>query len=322
MVSQLNVVNEERVTVTSSNAQVQVLENVLNVASLDQDEGKLGLALRVSGILQTTLDIEQLIVLFGQQIKPAIPHTEISYLNDLSGISINQAPKSYSNSCSYRLLVNDNPLGTLTLHRDWAFTQEEAKVLEYTLCSLVYPLRNAILYREAVQASHKDPLTGINNRAALDEALTREVRLAKRYKRPLSIIVLDIDHFKVVNDTMGHAAGDCIIKTTTERTSACIRSTDMMFRYGGEEFVVLLNNTDSKGARYLADRIRKSIERTQSRCNNKVVSVTVSAGVATLCDEESEMNFFTRADKALYRAKNDGRNCVRTAKPLKDKTPV
>ena len=311
MVTQFNVVDEEEQSDSQSDS--QVINNILNVDKVADDNPKLGLALRVSNALQTTLDMEQLIGLFSQQISPALPHDSISYQNDAHGIIIAAKGRKKKYSCNYRILLNGKLLGEVSLHRNWEFGLEEGKVFEYTLCSLVYPLRNAILYQEALHAAHKDPLTGVNNRATLDETLVRETRLARRYERPLSIIVLDIDHFKVVNDTLGHAAGDCVIRATAERTASCIRSTDMLFRYGGEEFVILLSNTNSKGASYLAGRIRKAIERTQTHCNGTPAKVTVSLGVATLLSEENENDFFTRADSALYRAKNEGRNCVRIA---------
>jgi len=318
MVTQINVVDEEIQSEESTNS--QFINNILDVDKLADGNPKLGLALRVSNALQTTLDIEQLITLFSQQITPALPHDNISYQNDALGVLISPKGRKKKHSCNYRLLLNGELLGEVSLNRSWEFSPEEAKIFEYTLCSLVYPLRNAILYQEALHAAHKDPLTGVNNRATLDETLIRETRLARRYDRPLSIMVLDIDHFKNVNDTLGHAAGDCVIRTIADRTAACIRSTDMLFRYGGEEFVILLSNTNSKGASYLAGRIRKAIERTETHYSGTSVGVTVSVGVATLLPDESENDFFTRADTALYRAKKEGRNRVRIAE-FTEKSP-
>ena len=319
MVTQINVVDEETRADTSSDS--QYIDNILNVDEIAGNNPKLGLALRVSNALQTTLDIEQLVSLFSQQITPALPHDAIAYQNVAAGISIVPKGRKKKHSCKYRLLLNGTPLGEISLFRSWEFGIEESKVFEYTLCSLVYPLRNAIMYRDAIHAAHKDPLTGMNNRSTLEETLTRETRLARRYERPLSLIVMDIDNFKNINDTLGHSAGDCVIRSTAERTATCIRSTDMLFRYGGEEFVILLSNTSAKGASYLAGRIRKAIEHTVSHCKGKTANVTVSLGVATLQIDENEKDFFARADKALYKAKADGRNKVRIAEFMNEVQP-
>ena len=318
MVTQINVVNEDQAGITEGNT--QTINKLLNVDEVASDNPKLGLALRVSNALQTTLDINELITMFSQQISPALPHENIAYNNDLLAIAV-IPPSTTGHTCKFRLLVNNDPLGEITLYRSWEFSKEETKIFEYTLCSLVYPLRNAILYHEALHAAHKDPLTGVNNRATLDETLQRESRLAKRYERPLSLIVIDIDHFKNVNDTLGHAAGDSIIRSTAECTATCIRSTDILFRYGGEEFVVILSNTNASGAMFLAERIRRAIEKTKTICcSGTEKKVTASLGVATLMAEETEAEFFTRADKALYKAKKDGRNRVRIAEFIEDTT--
>ena len=170
------------------------------------------------------------------------------------------------------------------------------------------------MYRQALYAAHKDALTGVYNRSTLEENLNREVKLALRYKRHLSMIILDIDNFKAFNDTYGHSVGDKVIKATVEQTVACIRSTDIVFRYGGEEFVILLSNTDIEGTKYLAERIRQSVEQAAIEHENKKLKVTISLGIAELKDGEINANFFARADKALYEAKNCGKNCVKVAK--------
>ena len=269
-------------------------------------------ALRMTGLLQTTLEIDQLIELFSSQLKPLVSHGLVSFTNDEYGINCRRG-KSGPHTCNYRLVVNEEPLGELTLARHKPFADEEIKTIELMLCTLVYPLRNALLYRRALHAAHKDPLTGVNNRYTLNETLRREIDLARRHDRPLSLLVLDIDFFKKLNDSKGHAAGDCVLKQLAEQVTACMRGTDILFRYGGEEFVALLNNTDEAGALRVAERVRKAIERSDFRYNDEPIKVTVSLGVATLLENESEKTFFTRADEALYEAKSEGRNRVHIA---------
>lgn len=276
------------------------------------DSLRQALTMRVSTVLQTTLDTAELIGLFAQQAKPAIPFEGLSFINQEFDLSTEIGHAS-EHTYSYHLVAHNEKLGELRLSRKWELSTEESQIFEYLLCSLVYPLRNALRYHQAVTAAIKDPLTGVYNRANLEESLQREASLSRRYNRPLAMIVLDIDHFKSINDTLGHASGDCAIRAVAEQTNSVIRSTDILFRYGGEEFVVLLNNTDQSGATLLAERIRKSIEELHCVCQSgKPIRMTISLGVAELNQEDDCKSFFNRADQALYLAKKSGRNCVRS----------
>jgi len=306
MVTQLNIVSDEKTNHLISPGNV---ESINYSPEQNVSHSKMGIALKVSSVLQSTLEIEALAKLFSQQIKPAIPHDGFTYHNDPLGLAQHFGRKC-KNKCQYRLLVNGEPLGEISLHRRWEFSSEEKKVFEYTLCGLVYPLRNAIKYRHALHAAHKDPLTGVYNRSTLEENLNREVKLAQRYSRKLSMIVLDIDDFKQFNDNFGHEIGDQVLKTTVDRTISCIRGTDIIFRYGGEEFVILLSNTDLDGGAYLGERIRESVAQSSISHDNQSLNITISLGVAELKPDEMNAKFFSRADKALYRAKNEGKNQV------------
>ena len=159
------------------------------------------------------------------------------------------------------------------------------------------------------ELSEKDHLTMIFNRRKFFEILGAEVAKAKRYGRPLSIIMLDIDHFKNVNDTYGHNIGDIVLKTTTNAVSSVIREVDIFARYGGEEFMVLSPETGIKGALVLAEKIRGAVEK---HSYPAVGSITISAGVVELSGEDSAGALIKKADEALYLAKNRGRNRVET----------
>lgn len=181
------------------------------------------------------------------------------------------------------------------------------------IVGLVYPLRNALLYRRAVQSAQRDPLTGIGNRAALETALKREIDLSHRNGSPLAMMVFDLDHFKNVNDTYGHAAGDCALKQFAQTVGKCARGTDMLFRFGGEEFVLLLNNTEMMGATQLGERIREAVEEMELECEGARFGITVSVGVAATRIDDTPESLFKRADFLLYSAKSGGRNCVCSA---------
>jgi diguanylate cyclase (GGDEF)-like protein/PAS domain S-box-containing protein len=162
---------------------------------------------------------------------------------------------------------------------------------------------NELLERQA----KTDALTGIANRMRLNTELVIEIIKARRHKVPLALIIFDIDHFKLVNDTYGHLIGDTLLKEITNVVSNGIRSEDLFARWGGEEFVVLLPHTDLDGARIMAERLRTAIE---VNAFSDIGQITCSFGAAQFADSENQESFLNRADQALYTAKESGRNCV------------
>ncbi len=168
------------------------------------------------------------------------------------------------------------------------------------------------LLRRLHESSTRDPLTGAYNRRHFEERQREELAYALRHQTDLSLIMLDIDHFKRVNDTWGHPAGDAVIRHVAQVTPAQLRSEDVFARYGGEEFVVLLRATDLKGAVRVAERIRSSIEALSARFEGRALPATVSGGCASLSEggERSGAALMSRADERLYRAKDSGRNRI------------
>lgn len=155
-----------------------------------------------------------------------------------------------------------------------------------------------------------DPLTGAYNRNMLNVALPSEMERARRHNAPLAIILLDIDHFKRVNDSHGHQVGDRTLVWLTERISSQLRESDLLFRWGGEEFMVVAPNTDLAAACVVADRMRREIE--QSPLEPAGI-ITCSFGCSQFWLEDTTDTFIQRADRALYAAKDNGRNCVKRA---------
>lgn len=155
----------------------------------------------------------------------------------------------------------------------------------------------------------KDPLTQLWNRQALNENLEKEFNSWQRYKRPLSIVLWDLDHFKSINDTYGHAAGDKVLKTVAQLFLSLTRATDSIARYGGEEFMGIFPETGLEEAELLANKIREHIRESKFHYEGDSVQVTVSAGIAQFGHEDTIKDVLKRADEALYRAKAQGRNC-------------
>jgi diguanylate cyclase (GGDEF)-like protein len=167
-------------------------------------------------------------------------------------------------------------------------------------------------HEEIYRLTTVDGLTQVFNKRHFSEALAREVARATRYRRELSLVMFDLDHFKQVNDTHGHLAGDAVLKTLALTIKARIRSEDIFARYGGEEFSIILPEIDLHNAQQFAEKIRRIVESTEFRFEGTLIPVTISMGVATLdAADPTAAALIKRADEHLYEAKGAGRNCVR-----------
>ncbi len=264
--------------------------------------------LELACVLQKTLEPRELISLFARELGKYIPYDGLSYHFPTLNIEIDLGELSKHN-CSYDLLITDELLGNVSLHRKVPFQERELAITENMLAGLLYPLRNTLLYQQALQSATMDPLTGVKNRTAMEAAMKREIGLANRHNNPLSFILFDLDHFKSINDKYGHLIGDQVLRAVANVAEETIRDSDIIFRYGGEEFLVILHGTRISGAALLAERIRNNIE------NLKLfpeldLNITASMGVVHLADGEGAEAIFHRADTAMYKAKHNGRNQV------------
>jgi diguanylate cyclase (GGDEF)-like protein len=191
------------------------------------------------------------------------------------------------------------------------FTQNDVGPLSTLADYAAIAIANARLFEDLRVQSYTDSLTGLFNRRQLFALAEHEFQRARRFGRSLSAIMLDIDHFKQVNDTFGHAAGDQVLSNVARRLKAAVRSIDIVGRYGGEEFVLLLPETQLHGAGLLAERLRQKIAAEPVVTLAGPVSVTVSMGVAASSAEVRDVNaLINNADAALYAAKRAGRNRV------------
>lgn len=155
-----------------------------------------------------------------------------------------------------------------------------------------------------------DGLTGVNNKRFLMETLEREIPRARRHQRPLTLVMFDIDHFKHINDTYGHLAGDYVLKEMAQLVKGRLRPDDVLGRYGGEEFCVVLPETDLPGGSAIAEELRALVQGHSFVFEQERINVTVSLGVAILQDDNDVTAFIKNADERLYAAKRDGRNRV------------
>lgn len=168
------------------------------------------------------------------------------------------------------------------------------------------------MYSQSRYMSVTDPLTGLYNRRHFEDCLEREFLRSKRYKSDLSFAIIDIDFFKKINDTYGHSSGDYVLKEVAYLILQTFRKTDMVFRYGGEEFAVIITETPLDKAVIPLERLRISVSENTFKYNGEQINVTISIGVSGVNeDTESVHQLFENADKALYMAKENGRNQTR-----------
>ena len=167
--------------------------------------------------------------------------------------------------------------------------------------------------QETRQWLQEDTLTGAQNRRGMDMTLMREIARAKRNKTALSMAMLDIDHFKRINDKHGHDAGDAMLVHLSTIIKSVMREIDVLVRYGGEEFLIVLPDSDIRGANYVIDRLKQVIQKSPLMYEGKKIDATFSGGLAQLKSDENGHSLVIRADKALYEAKQAGRNCIKIA---------
>ena len=231
----------------------------------------------------------------------------------------------FGSMLSIPLVTHNNMCGVLNLHKDKinSFVDNEITLSKTVATQAAIAIENAQLYKQATELSITDALTGLSNRRHFQDMLNREFILTQRYATSLSLIMIDIDHFKKYNDTHGHLQGDIVLKKVATCLLHNTRGIDMTCRFGGEEFVVLLPKTATEGAMIAAEKLRSVIEKeifTGEKESQPKGTLTLSLGVASYPTDSSDMqNLLELADRALYKAKEQGRNQVVTYSEINKK---
>ena len=231
----------------------------------------------------------------------------------LSFLKDEQKQRAARSAISVPLILEQEVLGSLSLSATLPsiFSDYDLQFLTSFAATATAALHNAILYHETRNLAAIDPLTGQFNRRTFFELGQREVDRFLRFGRPLSWIMFDVDLFKQINDSYGHSAGDQVLITIVERCCGVIRHVDILGRYGGDEFVILLPETDHHMARDVADRIRISVSETPMMTDAGAVSVSVSIGITETTRETADIGLLlNKADQALYKSKRIGRNAI------------
>jgi diguanylate cyclase (GGDEF)-like protein len=212
------------------------------------------------------------------------------------------------------LIINEQVIGAISLDspKRAAFTEENLNLLVSFAATATAAIHNAQLHMEMQRLAITDSLTDLYNRRGIFELGRREIERARRYNRPLSAIMLDLDYFKQINDRYGHRVGDQVLRAVAERINRNIREVDVLGRLGGDEFVILLSETDLFTASNLAERLRKVVADSPVIVNGEVeISITISLGISKATSGTSDLTTLIHdADLALYAAKQSGRNKV------------
>ena len=218
---------------------------------------------------------------------------------------------------SLKSLINDRMVTiatTMTQYRKQMLNQEKVSTHSISLLKSkvdrmekdTHSLRSSL--QEKLAQAMTDVLTNLPNRAAYQDHIQALCKASQQQQKPLCLAICDIDFFKQVNDTWGHLAGDKVLRLVPRQIRHALTDSDLAFRYGGEEFVIIFPNTTLELAHQRAEKVRKEVEKTPFNVNGKPVSITISIGLAKLAENEDQESLFSRADKQLYSAKEAGRN--------------
>jgi len=221
--------------------------------------------------------------------------------------------KGDSSVMTIPVTISPNSQGLLYVERQQGtFSESELQLLSMVGTALSLSLHNAAIHQQMQELASRDGLTGLLNRRALEDVLSRELKASTRYRASACLILIDVDYFKSVNDLFGHAAGDDVLKVVGTLMQQAVRDTDSVGRYGGEEFGIVLPHTDLDRAAVLAERLREQIECHEFDADGGRVRITVSVGISQIPDRtiRTVPDWTATADAALYEAKRSGRNGV------------
>ena len=259
--------------------------------------------------LQTTLDIDQLLSIYLNAITGVYKINAVE-LETFHGKFTAGKAHEHLQLMTLPIRIDNRLMGRLSYYSQKPITDILMSSLTGYQKSLVFPLRNALAFWQLQKMALKDPLTGIGNRAMYDDTIARKIQHHKRYGDDFVLMVLDLDNFKQVNDLHGHLMGDEILTAFVKSVEESLRGEDQMFRFGGDEFAVLLDKQGLEAAKIVAARIHHAIS--QSPLFVKY-GVSTSIGCACFKQTDTATDLFARADKALYAAKDAGKNCMKIA---------
>ena len=261
------------------------------------ENNKLGIALMEQ--LQTTLELDSIINKFAMEASKHVEFSGLSFKNEEFSTTLRGSRKGKA-AHQFELNVEGEQLGTLFYTLNKPFSMASTKILAQLHQYLVYPLKNALMYKRAMLLAMQDSLTNLGNRRYFDEQLKRAMHQANRHSTTLGLVLCDLNKFKVINDTYGHAVGDKVLINFAQALSESTRDSDSTFRFGGDEFAILIEHAGKESLELIYHRIHQAVS------NNAYLvkyQVSTSLGATFMNRADNEQSLFERADKALYRKK-------------------
>jgi len=249
-----------------------------------------------------TLDEEKVFSVFKEQISRYIEIKDCQFIKDKQDIMGNN---SY---LALPLEINKKPIGYLAAS---GIKEEDKEKFHILAQQFLLGIKRALLYKQVQELAITDTLTGIFTRRFYMQRFKEELERSLKFNLKFSFLMIDVDHFKDYNDEYGHLVGDVLLKEVSKTIKENIRQIDLMGRYGGEEFSLILVETDKEGAKFAAERIRQSLEARHIRAYDEDLKATISIGISTFpSDAKNADGLIEKADLALYKAKQTGRNKV------------
>lgn len=256
-----------------------------------------------------THDFYQLINVFISEVRQAVPCDGIKYKEDRLGLNFIDGVIC-KHQCNYEIISGEQLLGNICFSRDKEFLDSELAEIENLLAGLVQPLRRTLQYQQAVRFALRDNLTGLRNGSSYYDNITQEIDRARRYRVVFSLLLINLDNFREINEQYGRCAGNLVLVEVARRLEHEARSSDIIFRKGGDEFLIFLPNTVKESAIKVAERIKKSVLSESCVVENTDISFTLSIGVVTVLPNDSPYKLIGRADKALFQAKILGKDRI------------
>jgi len=259
--------------------------------------------------LHEYLDFYQLFNTFINELRATVPCDSIEYEDKATDTSM---VNGYSgrHHCDYTLKYEGQSLGNIRITRDSKILAHELDVIETMLAGLSLPLRNALRYQQAIRSAQRDELTGLRNGSYYNDIIELEIERSQRYKNPFSILMLDLDDFEDINHKYGRDAGDALLHEVAIRLSKKARGSDVVYRNGGDKFLVFLPNTNKTEAMIVAQRIKEFVLADTCNYKDNEILFTLSAGVVTVKHGDTADKLIERVDKAIFHAKILGKDQI------------
>jgi len=259
--------------------------------------------------LHDAVDFYQLFDTFIAELRLSVSCDSIEYRNEATQtFLVNGFPAQHR--CAYGLNYDELPLGEIEITRASKFQPHELEIVETLLAGLTLPLRNVLRHQQAIRFVQRDELTGLRNADYYHDVAELEIERARRYKKPFSLVMFDLDEFEDINNQYDSSTGDAILIEVARRIEQQARSSDIVYRCGGDEFLVFLPNTEKAEAIETAKRVKDFVLANTFAGGNNDIAITLSAGVVTVNNDDTANRLIYRVGKALFNAKALGKNRI------------